>query len=267
MCASPREMSGPRAAATVQRRLHRATRSESPGNGGHGWPGRLSRQVQHLACQDVALYLVGAAVDHGAAGADQRRQRVECLAVEFLVAGDCALLLAGLDQQGADAVIGFAGPDFEQRDRCRQWLSGACARRSSGPSAYCDCFGLPRKRRSKPSSALAMLQPAWSWPTRFSAGTRTSSKNSAQNSGSPAGVWMGRIVMPGVRRSHSRKLMPACFLAFLSVRTSMKIWLASCASVVHIFWPLTMKCSPWASCARTASVRRPARSEPAFGSE
>src|SRR6218665_3669849 len=90
--------------------------SESPGNGGHGWPGRLSRQVQHLACQDVALYLVGAAVDHGAAGVEQRRQRVECLAVEFLVAGYCALLLAGLDQQGADAVIGFAGPDFEQRD-------------------------------------------------------------------------------------------------------------------------------------------------------
>src|SRR6218665_1479304 len=132
MCASPREMSGPRAAATVQRRLHRATRSESPGNGGHGWPGRPSRQGEHLACQDFALYLVGAAVDHGAAGADQRRQRVECLAAEFLVAGDCALLLAGLDQQGADAVIGFAGPDFEQRDRCRQWLAGFDDVRESG---------------------------------------------------------------------------------------------------------------------------------------
>ena len=57
--------------------------------------------------------------------------------------------------------------------------------------------------------------------------------------------------------------MPSCFLAFLSVRTSRKIQLASCASVVQVFCPLTTQWSP----SSTASQRKDARSEPLFGSE
>ena len=50
---------------------------------------------------------------------------------------------------------------------------------------------------------------------------------------------IGRTVMPGLSIGTSRKLIPSCFLAVLSVRTSMKIQLASFANVVQIFWPLT----------------------------
>ncbi len=94
-------------------------------------------------------------------------------------------------------------------------------------------------------------------------GTRTFSRKTSQKSSLPAMLRMGRTVMPGVFMSASRKLMPSCFLADLSVRTSRKMWVASCASVVQVFCPLTMKSSP----STTASVRRLARSEPELGSE
>ncbi len=74
---------------------------------------------------------------------------------------------------------------------------------------------------------------------------------------------IGRTVTPGVFRSTSRKLMPACFLTVLSVRTSMNMWVPSAPQVVQVFWPLTMKSSP----STMASVRTEARSEPALGSE
>ncbi len=73
---------------------------------------------------------------------------------------------------------------------------------------------------------------------------------------------MGRTVIPGLSMRTSRKEMPSCFLAFLLVRTRRKIQLASMASEVQIFWPLTTQWSP----SSTASVRRLARSEPALGS-
>jgi len=57
--------------------------------------------------------------------------------------------------------------------------------------------------------------------------------------------------------------MPACFFTSGSVRTRVKIQSPYCPSVVQVFWPLTMKSSP----SSTAVVRRPARSEPASGSE
>ena len=76
-------------------------------------------------------------------------------------------------------------------------------------------------------------------------------------------VMIGRTVIPGVFMSISRKEMPSCFLAAGSVRTRQKIQSAYCASVVQIFWPLTTYVSPL----RSARVRRPARSDPAPGSE
>ena len=74
---------------------------------------------------------------------------------------------------------------------------------------------------------------------------------------------MGRTRTPGVRMSSSRKLMPSCFFAAGSVRTSANMWVASCASVVQIFWPVMTNSSPSSS----ARVLRLARSDPALGSE
>ena len=69
-----------------------------------------------------------------------------------------------------------------------------------------------------------MRQPSFSFPTRFSAGTMTPSKNTSANSSSPAMVLIGLIRMPGLCRSISRKLMPACRgWACGSVRTSANI--------------------------------------------
>ena len=69
--------------------------------------------------------------------------------------------------------------------------------------------------------------------------------------------------MPGLSIGTSRKLIPSCFFACLSVRTRRKIQFASIAIEVQIFWPFTTQWSPFG----TASVRSDARSEPAFGSE
>ena len=89
------------------------------------------------------------------------------------------------------------------------------------------------------------------------------SKNVSQNSSPISMLVIGRTVMPGLSIGTSRKLMPSCFFACLSVRTRRKIQLASIASEVQIFCPFTTQSSP----SSTASVRRLARSEPAFGSE
>ena len=86
---------------------------------------------------------------------------------------------------------------------------------------------------------MAQSQPRCSWPTRFSTGTFTSSKNTSLTSRPPSMVWIGRTVMPGVFMSISRKEMPSCFLAAGSVRHRQKIQSAYCASVVQVFWPLT----------------------------
>ena len=124
------------------------------------------------------------------------------------------------------------------------------------------CFGEPRKMRSKPSSALAMPQPWLTAPTRFSSGTRTSLKNTSQNSPCSSRLRIGRTSTPGLSIGTSRKLMPCCALALRSVRASTKIQLASVPMVVQVFWPLITH-SPSRN---TASVRRLARSEPALGS-
>ncbi|MNT29252.1 hypothetical protein D3C72_1649820 [compost metagenome] len=142
------------------------------------------------------------------------------------------------------------------RPRCRATLKICC-------SAWLACLGLPENSRSKPSSALAMPQPAFSSPTRLARGTRTWSKNTSQNSSWPDSVRIGRRLMPGLARSTSRKLMPACFLTVLSVRTSMNMWVASCANVDQVFWPVTIRSLP----SITASQRKAARSDPASGSE
>ena len=60
-----------------------------------------------------------------------------------------------------------------------------------------------------------------------------------------------------------KTLMPLCLGTSGSVRTKARMKSASWAPEVHTFWPLTTKWSP----SSWARVRRPARSEPASGSD
>ena len=83
-----------------------------------------------------------------------------------------------------------------------------------------------------------MVQPMFSSPTRFSAGTRTSVKKTSFTSCPPSISLIGRISMPGVARSTRMKLMPFCCFTSGSVRTRQKIQLACWPSVVQVFWPL-----------------------------
>jgi hypothetical protein len=65
-----------------------------------------------------------------------------------------------------------------------------------------------------------MRQPSFSAPTRLATGTRTSSRNTSQNSEDPSTVSIGRTSMPGVSRGRISQLIPRCFGASGSVRTS-----------------------------------------------
>src|SRR5271156_3761179 len=116
--------------------------------------------------------------------------------------------------------------------------------------------------RSCCSSRLAMVQPPFSGPTRFSFGTFTSVKKVSQNGEAPAISRIGRTSTPGSCMSISRKEMPSCFLE-VSVRTRQKHMSAHCPPEVQILQPLTRKWSPLSS----ALVESEARSEPAPGSE
>ena len=74
--------------------------------------------------------------------------------------------------------------------------------------------------RSKLSVTMATRQPSFSSPTRFATGTRTSSKNTSQNSAVPSMVRSGRMSMPGVSIGTMSHVMPLCFGTSESVRTS-----------------------------------------------
>ena len=108
-----------------------------------------------------------------------------------------------------------------------------------------------------------MVQPLFSSPTKWLAGTWTFSKNVSQNTDLPLISRIGRGRTPGSAMSISRKLIPSCFFTVGSVRTRQKIQSDTCAFEVQILWPLTRKCSP----CNTALVDRLARSDPDPGSE
>ena len=68
---------------------------------------------------------------------------------------------------------------------------------------------------------MATRQPSFSSPTRLATGTRTSSKNTSQNSAVPLrSCSSGRMSMPGVSIGTISQVMPWCFGASGSVRTS-----------------------------------------------
>jgi hypothetical protein len=94
--------------------------------------------------------------------------------------------------------------------------------------------------RSWAKSALAQVQPLFSSWMRFSTGTLTLSRKTSLTSWPPSRVMIGRTVIPGEVMSISRKLIPDCGLDVGSVRTRKKPQSANWASVVQVFWPLTM---------------------------
>jgi hypothetical protein len=80
-------------------------------------------------------------------------------------------------------------------------------------------------------------------PIKWSRGTRTSSKKTAlvRMFDHVQRPW---TVMPGVSMGTITMEMPLCFGASGSVRTATQLWLAVCAPVFHIFWPLITHSSP-----------------------
>ncbi len=74
--------------------------------------------------------------------------------------------------------------------------------------------------RSKLNVTMATRHPSFSAPTTLPTGIRTSSRNISLNSLSPVSVCMGRTVMPGVSIGMIIQVIPRCFGASGSVRTS-----------------------------------------------
>ena len=90
--------------------------------------------------------------------------------------------------------------------RSVNWTS-ICAYRRAAPA------------RSWLSVVVATCHPALSGPSRASAGTRTSLKNTSAKSAAPLRVTSGRASMPGNPMSTMRQEMPLCLGASGSVRT------------------------------------------------
>ncbi|CAM5682911.1 hypothetical protein SVIOM74S_00540 [Streptomyces violarus] len=86
---------------------------------------------------------------------------------------------------------------------------------------------------------MVTRQPSFSSPTRFSAGTRTSSRKTSANSADPASVRSGRTVIPGASMGMASQVMPRCLGASGSVRTSSSHQSATSAWEVQILEPVT----------------------------
>jgi hypothetical protein len=110
---------------------------------------------------------------------------------------------------------------------------------------------------------MANAQPWPSSPSVRSNGTRTSSKNTSQNSGSPCMVSIGRAVIPGVSMSTNSAVIPRWADSIVPVRVSRTHRCEYCARLVQTFWPVT--CHP--SSPRTARHASDARLLPVPGSE
>ena len=78
--------------------------------------------------------------------------------------------------------------------------------------------------RSLASRNLAQVQPSFSLPIRLATGTLARRRRTRRSPhGAPSSMMIGRTVTPGVFMSISRKEMPSCGLASVSVRTRQKI--------------------------------------------
>jgi hypothetical protein len=116
--------------------------------------------------------------------------------------------------------------------------------------------------RSKASVAIATFQPPSTAPTTASSGRKTSSRKTSLNSASPSMCASGRTVTPSLSIGSRKYVIPRC-RSPPPVRASRMACAASCARLVQIFCP-EIRQPP---SARSALVRRDARSDPESGSE
>ena len=116
--------------------------------------------------------------------------------------------------------------------------------------------------RSFISVVIATCQPSFTFPSRWSSGTRTSVRNTSLKLAPPV-IWRsGRTSTPGACMSIRNAVMPRCLGARGSVRQSTSPMSLRCALVVHTFCPRRTQPPP----SGTALARSEARSEPASGS-
>ena len=121
----------------------------------------------------------------------------------------------------------------------------------------------PRPARSLARVVLAAAHPALIPPITASTGTRASVRNTSLNIAWPVISYNGRSSTPSWCMSMAIQVMPRCLGASGSVRARSIPRSAVVPREVHTFWPLMIHSSP----SSTALVVRPARSEPAPGSE
>ena len=129
----------------------------------------------------------------------------------------------------------------QARAACRRSRSGCARSRAPSSRSRSPC----RARRSGGRAARARCRRTARW-----CGCSTSSRWPAPRC---PGASIGTIIIE----------MPWCLGASGSVRTATQLWVAVCALVFQIFWPLITHSSP----SSTARVRSAARSVPASGSE
>src|SRR4051795_10823750 len=120
----------------------------------------------------------------------------------------------------------------------------------------------PMLTLSLPRVARATVQPPLTGPMTSSSGTNTSLKKTSLKSDAPEVCRSGRTSTPFACMSMIIIVMPWCFGTSGSVRTVAKPLPASCAPLVHTFWPLTSH----PPSVRVPRVLMPAASEPAAGS-
>ena len=126
-----------------------------------------------------------------------------------------------------------------------------------------EMIAVPMWPRSFVSTLIPTPQPPCSGPSRRSAGSWTSVKNTSSNSAPPVICRSGRISMPGRSIGHRKNEMPSCLAASGLVRAMRMPQSLIRPPEHHTFWPLTTKWSP----SRSAFVDSPPRSLPAPGSE
>ncbi len=107
------------------------------------------------------------------------------------------------------------------------------------------------------------VQPPSTSPIRSLSGTRTSVRNSWQNSLLPLSISMRLMSTPGWRIGRMKTVRPRCLGTSQLVRARHRPQSAYHAPVVQIFEPFSTQSSP----SRTAVVSSPATSEPPLGSE
>src|SRR5581483_2423234 len=119
------------------------------------------------------------------------------------------------------------------------------------------------KMRSWNIHLVPTVQPPSISPIRSLSGTRTSARNSWQNSIDPLSISIRCTSIPGCLIGSMKTVKPRCFGTSQLVRARQRPQSDHQAPVVQTFEPLRIQSSP----SRTADVSAAATSDPLLGSE